>query len=145
MLEKGIVEIGDEILEPVFKFLEYCLLGSFSLNALAAGHKPGEQLQVTGSRKRKRIVQRMARGLTPQKRRRFSISKIKESLQCFSSEDIEQQLAVLVSHVIIEKPTRKSISMVRNLSLIAESYLKTHCLYTTNEIVGLKRMMSELT
>ena len=87
----------------------------------------------------------MARGFIPQKRSRFSISKVKESLQCFSSEDIEQQLAVLVSHVIIEKPTRKSISMVRNLRAIAESYLKTPCLYTSNEIDVLKRMMSELT
>ena len=108
MLNKGVVQIGDEVLKPVFNFLEYCLLGSFSLNALAAGLNTGEQQQIMGSRKRKKIVERMAKGFTPQKRRRFTMSKFQESLQSLSAKDIDEQLAVLVAHVVVEKPSRKS-------------------------------------
>ena len=37
ILDKGIITIGNEIRDPVFKFVRYCLLGSFHLNEFATG------------------------------------------------------------------------------------------------------------
>ena len=144
ILEQGAIIIDNEILDPVFKFVRYCLLGSFHLNEFATGadlSKPQVNLDV---QKRKRIIERMANGLTARKRRRFSISKVNEALQSISKYEIEEQLNLLVSHVIIEKPTRKSACLVRNLSNDAETYLKEHCQYNDQELRGLKRKIAEL-
>ena len=37
IFKKGINTIGNEILDPVFNFVRYCLLGSFHLNEFATG------------------------------------------------------------------------------------------------------------
>ena len=94
--------------------------------------------------KRKRIVERMARGLTPRKRRRFPISKIKECFQALTSDEIEQQLHILCTHVILEKPSRSSVGLVENLSRDAENYLKAHCIFNDIEIINLKRQITQL-
>ena len=85
----------------------------------------------------------MANGLTLRKRRRFSISKVNEALQSISKYKIKEQLNLLISHVIIEKPTRKSACLVRNLSNDAETYLKEHCQYNDHELRGLKRKIAQ--
>ena len=141
---KGVVTIGDDILNPIFKFLEYCLVGAFHLNEFSAGNVSKKTEINPHSKKRKRIVERMAKGLTSNKRRRFQISKVKECFQCYTSNDIEEQLKILITHVIIEKSSRKSVGLVQNLSENAEAYLKTHCLFKEDEITTLKSNISQL-
>ena len=144
MMTAGVVDVGDNILKAAFSFLEYCVLSSFHLNAFAAGQGPLVNQLNTESTKRKRIVDRLAKGLTSQKRRRFPISKVKESLQCFTSDEIDQQLNILATHVIVENPSRKSVCLVENLSDNAEIYLKSHCMFKDADIIVLKTMISEL-
>ena len=86
----------------------------------------------------------MSRGLTSRKKRRFPISKVKECFKAFNSDEIEQQLHILCTHVIVEKPSRMSVGLVQNLSRDAENYLKAHCIYNDNEIIELKRKITEL-
>ena len=87
----------------------------------------------------------MANGLNPNKKRRFPISKIKESLQRINSYEVEEQLNILESRVIIEKPSLKSARLVRNMSQNDETYLKEHCQYNDQEISGLKKKIYLLT
>ena len=114
----------------------------FYLNEFSAGHIPKRTEINPHSKKRKRIVERMAKGLTSNKRRRFQISKVKECFQCYTS--IEEQLKILIAHVIIEKSSRKSVGLVQNLSENAEAYLKTHCLFNEEEITTLKSNINQL-
>ena len=86
----------------------------------------------------------MARGLAPRKKRRFPISKVKESLQSINGNEIEVQIDILTTHVIIERPTRKTASLVRNLSQDADSFLKGHCSYNEQELHNLKRQITLL-
>ena len=134
---EGVVTIGDDILQPIFKFLEYCLLGAFHLNEFGASRVPKKSQMNPDSKKRKRIVERMAKGLISNKIRRFQISKVKECFQCYTSNDIEEQIKILVAHVIIERSSRKSVGLVQNLSEKAESYLKSHCMHNDEEIAAL--------
>ena len=146
-IKKRIVIIGDDILEPVFEFLRYCLHGSFHLNEFAsAGAQAGSNAnrQDSCSHKRKRIIERMAIGLTNRKKRRFPISKVKEALQSISAVDIDIQLDILTTHVIVERPTRKTACLIRDLSNDADSYLTQHCSFNIQEIRSLKRKISEL-
>ena len=86
----------------------------------------------------------MAIGLTPRKKRRFPVSKVKESLQSLTANDIDIQLDILTAHVIVERPTRKTASLIRDLSNDAESYLMEHCSFNDQELRSLKRNISEL-
>ena len=63
--------IGDEILDPVFKFMRYCLLGSFALNEFATGNVPNQINVDSGVLKRKRIVERMAKWFKSQQKKTF--------------------------------------------------------------------------
>ena len=56
------VLIGDEILDPVFKFMRYCLLGSFALNEFSTGDAPNKINVESGVLKRKWIIEQMANG-----------------------------------------------------------------------------------
>ena len=139
-----IVVIGEDIIAPVSKFLRYCLCGSFHLNKFAGGSSKDMRQLNDGALKRKRIVTRMSEGLNPGKRRRFTISKVKESLQSISPDEIEEQLKILTVHVVIEKPSRKSARLIRNLSNNAKEYLRSECLYSDNEIALLIREIATL-
>ena len=144
LIEDKVATIQDSILDPLFNFLLYSLKCAFQLNALANG---GSQIAGTvneNAKKRKRIIERLAKGYTANKRRRFPISKVKESLQALGANCIEEQLSVLASHVVVEKPTNKSICLVSALSIDAQSYLKTNCTYSDMEIDTLLVDINEL-
>ena len=79
------------------------------------------------TKKRKRIIERMLDGLGPRKKRKFPISKVKESLQCFSGDFIEDQLRLLETHVMVDKPKRRTVQFVENSSLDAIGYLQGNC------------------
>ena len=135
--------ISKSVVDAIFHFLRYCLLGGFHLNNHAAAS--GVSIDIKqGARKRKRIIERMAKGINPGKRRRFHVSKIKEALKCFTGDDIDKQLKVLAVHEIIEKPTSASVRLVKNLSLEATSFLQSKCLYDGNDIEQLKIQIESL-
>ena len=142
ILEAKIIHIGDDLLEPIFKFVRFCLKGSFSLNKLAAGSLPSNVQPNADARKRKRIIERMSIGL--RKKRRFPVSKVKESIQSINPMEIQNQLEILSTHVIIERPTRKSACLIREMSEDAEKFLKSECLYNEAELNVLKRKISLL-
>ena len=137
ILEDKIITIDQDLLEPIFKFMRFCLTGSFHLNKLAAGSLPSDVQPNTDARKRKRIIDKMSNGF--RKKRRITLSKIKESVQSINPLVVENQLDILSTQVIIERPTRKSACLIRQMSEDAEKYLKSDCLYNEVEIVNLKR------
>ena len=71
MLAARVVYVDDDVLRPMFTFLHYSNLGCFHLNKLLNPKVDPSNVD-TVSRKRKRIVQRMARGYSGLKKRRFS-------------------------------------------------------------------------
>ena len=142
ILEAKIIHIGEDLLEPIFIFIRFCLKGSFHLNKLAAGSLPSNVHPNADARKRKRIIERMSIGL--RKKRRFPVSKVKESLQSINPMEVENQLEILSTHVIIERPTRKSACLVRQMSEDAERFLKSECLYNEAELNVLKRKVTLL-
>ena len=144
IIHAKVATVHDYILEPVFNFLRYSLKCAFQLNALANGVSQISGKCNENANKRKRIVERLAKGYTSNKRRRFPISKIKESLQSVSASSIEEQLSVLESHVVVEKPTNKSTCLVNALSIDAQSFLKTKCKFTDMEVVALMAKILEL-
>ena len=87
--------IPAHILDPLFRFMRYTLLGSFHLNNYAAGaprDAPVLSNTIASSNKRKRIVDRLSIGLTGAKRRRFPLSRLNESLGEISLQAIENNL-----------------------------------------------------
>ena len=87
----------------------------------------------------------MSRRSNRNKKRRFSIAKVKESLQSINSYEIEEQLNILALHVVVEKPTQKSACLVRDLSVDADTYLRNHCDFNTQQLAELKTKIIELT
>ena len=112
------------------------------LNKIGAGSLPSNLQPNADTRKRKRIIERMSIDL--RKKRRFPVSKVKESIQSISSIEVENQLEILSTHVIIERPTRKSACLVRQMSEDAKAFLKSKCLCNEAELNVLKRKVSLL-
>jgi len=135
--------ISTSVVKAIFKFLHYCILGGFHLNKYAAA-AGGIMDRNDGARKRKRIIQRMAKGINPGKRRRFHVSKVKEALKVFTSDEVDRQLKILVVHEIVEKPTSRTVRLVRNFSLDAMAFLQNKCLYDGNDIEELQIKISSL-
>ena len=94
--------------------------------------------------KRKRIVERLSRGLTANKKRRFSFSKLNHSLGGITLETLENQVRILESHAVVTCPTRKSVELTRNLSLDVQTYLIAHCSFTPAKVVTLMNDSLEL-
>ena len=144
MLQTRVVNIPDHVLQPLFSFMHYCILGSFHLNMLA-DPKLVEPEDVRGnSLKRKRIILRMAKGYTGTKKRRFVYSKLKESLRGIEDKTLKQQLNILESQEIIEKPSNKSFSLMRNMSSDATEFLQSDCLFNGEGIMTLTDAIAQL-
>ena len=97
-----------------------------------------------GKGKRRRIIERLSKGFSGRKRRKFAVSKVKEALRCFKSEDIDIELSLLESHEVIEKPSFRSVRLVREFSLDALTFLQQKCGYDGNEIVALENKIALL-
>ena len=140
MILKDVVDIPDYMLDSLFKFLRYSLFGAQHLNRLSCGINNVRNKVHEDSKKRKRIIDRLAKGniLQAHKRCRVPISKLCESLQTFSSDYIEMQLNILTSKVVISKPSTRSVSLMRSFSNDAQIYLKEMCTYTDLQLEELK-------
>ena len=88
-------------------------------------------------RKGKRIVVRLSKGLTANKKRRFTLSKLKHFLGDITQETLENQIHILESHAVVSCPTRKSVELTRDLSLDVQTYLITHCTFTPPQVVDI--------
>ena len=100
----GKVTIPDAILDSLFRFIRYCLLGAMHLNRLAAGLiAPLENVNrnIEESKIRKRVVERMCLGFSPRKKRRFPMSKLRAALSKVDDTKLANELRVLETHVII--------------------------------------------
>ena len=86
----------------------------------------------------------MSGGLGPRKKRKFPIGKVKESLQCFSEDFIEDQLRLLETHVVVENPTRGTVLLVENFSLDAIGYLQGNCDFDGNKLMGPQEKIQNL-
>ena len=117
------------------------------MNALANGLRhPAPLLPPSGviSRKRKRIIQRLAQGFTGIKKRKFYISNIKEYLRPYTRDIIVTQIRILESHAVVTQPTKKSVELMRTLSASARAYLLTECQFAEDEIIQLDQANSLL-
>ena len=79
-------------------FLWHTFLGAAHLNKSAAEvsiELPVQEPQPAASRKRKRIIERLALGLTPLKKRKFAFSRVKEALGGMDMTTIEEQVRIL--------------------------------------------------
>ena len=147
MLEAGVVQIPLPIIQPLLLFIRYTLFGALHLNKLAYGVAnvlpllPPPEVETN---KRKRIVLRLSLGLTGAKKRKFIISNVKESLRQYTKETILNQIRFLKSHVVVTRPTNKSVELVRSLSASAREYLRSKCAFSNNELVILDQSNSLL-
>ena len=130
--------IPNNILAPLFRFMRYTLIGTFSLNQYSAGRQqvlsdiPDDQ---TPSLKRKRILNKLSKGYTINKRRRFAYSRLKEALgNTISKRFMEEQIEILEANVVITRPTRRSVELSRRLCTNAQNYLITSCDYLMDEL-----------
>ena len=147
MILKKSAVISDEVIPPLLEFMRFALMGAFHLNKLATGFRvsqAGEMSRNTGSLKRKRIVERMSQGCSAEKKRRFAVSKLAESLKSLGKQSVRSQLRILETHVVVEKPTHRSVSLVKELSEDAREYLKTSCGYSNEDIHVLMMKISQL-
>lgn len=144
IINDGTATIDATILDPLFRFIRYYLLGAFHLTSRSFDIRQDAAKQLSESRKRKRIVLRMARGYTPRKKRCFPMSKLKASFSCYAEEDFLQQLNVLSANVIIEKPSVRSVQLVHNFSLEALAFLEKSCGLDGNAIMDLQQKISLL-
>ena len=113
------------------------MLSTLHLNKLAAGLRnaqPVMENQENASRKRFRIVKRLSEGYSRNKKRKFYICKVMEALGDCSKIEIEQQIGILSSHVVVSKPTARTVELVRSLSHAAQTYLLTHCGFTQPQL-----------
>ena len=137
-LHAGVVTIPESIITPLMGFMTYTLKGAFHLNAYvgkSSGRMPVNIVMPRGDRKRKRIVVRLSKGLTANKKRQFTLSKLKHSLGDITQETLENQIPILESHAVVSCPTRKSAELTRELSLDVQTYLITHCTFTPPQVV----------
>ena len=144
MIEDEVVYVESKVFQPMFIFLRFCLLGCFHLNKLVESKVEPQNIIETNPRKRKRIIQRMARGYTGQKKRRFTSSKLKEALPGMNSILLKEQMSVLVAQEIVEKRTNKSFSLILQLSSEAQNFLQVECVFDGNEIMDLQHELLDL-
>ena len=119
-------------------------MGCLHLNKLVEPQVEPQNIIETNPRKRKRIIKRMARGYTGQKKRRFTWSKLKEALPGINALLLQEQMSVLVAQEIVEKPTNKSFSLMRQLSAEAQNFLQVECVFHGNEIIHLQHEILDL-
>ena len=140
LITRGRATIPDHILDPLFCFMRYTILGALHLNKLAVGSQLNliiRQETDSSTLNRKRIVCRLSLGFTAEKKRLFLLSRLKDALGGLNITIIEQQIALLESHVIVTCPTRRSVELSRGFSVNAKIYLKNSCGFSNTDIVEL--------
>ena len=126
----------------------YSLLGTLHLNKFAARSRldsvvlPNAQI---ASLKRKRIVNRLCLGFTREKRRCFQFSRLKDTIQGISIQDLEEQLHILETQVVVTCPSRRSVELSRRLSNNAQNYLRSSCGFSAHDLTELSQKNSLLT
>ena len=96
------------------------------------------------SRKRKRIVERLARGFSPRKLRKFSVSRVKQALQGIDPTAIEDQVRILEAHDIVLRPTQKTVELMRVFNERSRAYLGSSCAFSIQEIGTLEEAAATL-
>ena len=137
MIIDKVVSIPDYIVESLLTFMRYTLLSSLHLNKLAVGYQNAQPViepQQGASRKRNRIVTRLSEGYTRNKKRKFFICKVHESMGDCNKIEIEQQIRILETQVVVTKPTSRTVELVRSLSATAQSYLLSKCGFTQAQL-----------
>lgn len=139
--------IPDHILEPLFKFMRYTIIGVLHLNEYASGSQMVSVViprDDTASLKRKRIVQRLSRGYTGAKRRCFQLSRLKDALRDLDIQMIERQITILETQVVVTRPSRRSVELTRRFSTNARNYLCSSCSFTEEEFEQLAQNNTQL-
>ena len=127
--------------------MRYTLIGSAHLNKFTCGipnEVPVLEPHQAASNKRKLIIERLSEGLTPAKKRRFPLSRVKEALRAIQPTMIENQVRILESHAIVSKPSNRTVELVRRFSQRARVYMSGSCDLTEQEIVTVEENMTEL-
>ena len=148
MLRRKQVIIPETILQPLFTFLRYTLLGTRHLNKFTAGiynENPVIEPLPVASRKRKRIIQQLAEGPSLAKKRKFPLSWVKEALRGVSLGIVEDQVRILESHAVVVRPTKRSVQLVRAFSDRARAYMIGNCAFTYAEIANVEEDAAALT
>ena len=114
MLTEKVVTIPDTVVKPLLTFMKYTIVGAFHLNKFAAGTSvvdPVDPNVIPVSQKRKRLVIRLSEGLLRIKKRKFPISKLKESFASWTLAELDEQIQILNSHAVVSKPTHELLSL----------------------------------
>lgn len=148
MLEATHVIIPQNILKPLFLFIRYTLIGAAHLNQYASGIHNAEPILepvLAASRKRKRIIERLALGLTRLKKRKFPLSRVKEALGTDDPNSIEEQVCILVTHGILVRPTSRSVELVRTFSARVRNYIVANCGLSYTQLAAVEEQAEDLT
>ena len=147
MRNEKFVTIPQDIMVPLFRFLRYTILGALHLNKLGASDQnvqPVLEPHNLASRKRKRIVERLARGFSPRKLRKFSVSRVKQAVQGIDPTAIEDQVRILEAHDIVLRPTQKTVELMRVFNERSRAYLGSSCAFSIQEIGTLEEAAATL-
>ena len=147
MLKRKHAIIPQTILKPLFLFMRYTLIGAAHLNKYASGLDNADPILEPlpeASRKRKRIIERLALGLTPAKKRKFPLSRVKEALRADDPNSIEEQACILESHGVVVRPTSRSVELVRSLSARVRRYMFASCALSYAQIASVEEKAAEL-
>ena len=148
MITQRRATIPDHILDPLFCFMRYTLVGALHLNKFAAGSRVDSELLLntqTAAVKRKRVVDRLSQGFTRAKRRCFQLSRLKDALRGFTKQTMEEHVRILESHVVVTCPSRRSVELSRSMSTNAKNYLMTSCGFSEADLAELTLNNSLLT
>ena len=148
MLEATHVIIPQNILKPLFLFIRYTLIGAAHLNQYASGIHNAEPILepvLAASRKRKRIIERLALVLTRLKKRKFPLSRVKEALGTDDPNSIEEQVCILVTHGILVRPTSRSVELVRTFSARVRNYIVANCGLSYTQLAAVEEQAEDLT
>ena len=108
--------IPSHLLDPLFCFMCYTLLGSFHLNRYATGinlNNPILPDVSLSSIKRKLIMNRLSNGYSRAKRRRFTFSRLNESLGNVNIITLVVEIGILESKAVVFCPSQRSVELFR--------------------------------
>ena len=147
-LELKYITLPEDIIAPLFLFMRHTFLGAAHLNKSAAQipiEVPLQEPHPAASRKRKRIIERLALGLTPLKKRKFPFSRVKEALNDIEAATIDVQVRILEVQSIVVRPSNRTVELARSFSARAHTYMKESCAMSNNDIIALEANANLLT
>ena len=128
--------IPSHLFDPLFCFMRYTLLGTFHLNKYATGinlNNPILPDASLSSIKRKLIVNRLSDGYSREKRRRFTLSRLNESLRNVNINTLVAEIGILESKAVVSCPTRRSVELSRRFGENTQKYLRLSCGFSQTE------------